>query len=70
MIVPDGAAHNLRSITRTFAACVSTEGIEIALSDEGLTPAEVRQYLRLVEGNLELAGDGLELQISVKGPRR
>lgn len=54
----------------TFACQITPGGIDISLSDAGLSPAAVRQYLRVVEGNLELAGDGLELHLTIRGPRR
>ncbi|MHB9144709.1 MAG: hypothetical protein ACYC5Y_05160 [Symbiobacteriia bacterium] len=54
----------------TFAAQIGARGIDITLADRNLTPAEVRQYLRVAEGPLELAGDGLELSLTIRGPRR
>lgn len=57
-------------VTPIFRAQVSDVGIDISLSDDHLTPAQVRQYLSVAEANLELAGEGLELHLSIRGPRR
>lgn len=54
----------------TFSVRMSDQGIDIVLANDHLTPAHVRQYLRVVEGNLELAGDGLEMHLEIRGPRR
>ena len=64
------ATHAIKFPTTTFAAQIDQEGIDIRLSDTGLSPAEVRQYLRVAEGPLELAGEGLELSLTIRGPRR
>lgn len=64
------AAHAIKFPTTTFAAQINQEGIDIRLIDTGLSPAEVRQYLRVAEGPLELAGEGLEVHLEIRGPRR